>query len=65
MTARENMSGTLTVKEAAKRFGVHANTLLHWCKIGTLPSWRSGTKGRLYIPAEEVAKRLAAKGVEN
>ena len=59
------MSDTLTVKEAAERFKVHPHTILHWCHIGTLPSWRSGPRGRLHIPAAEVEARLAAKGAEN
>ena len=59
----------LTVREAAKALGVHADTARRWIKAGALPSVHAG---RLFVRSSDLAAytgdpeerilRLAGKG---
>jgi excisionase family DNA binding protein len=59
---REASGGWLTRKEAARRAGVHYNTIRHWEKTGRLRRSRAGGRGAMVSATDLEALRAGSGG---
>ncbi|MGA8850029.1 MAG: helix-turn-helix domain-containing protein [Dehalococcoidia bacterium] len=55
----ENMSDMLTVREVARIFHVHPNTLRRWSNNGRIKAYRITPRGDRRFKREEIAQFLA------
>jgi excisionase family DNA binding protein len=55
----ELMSGMLTVREVARLFHIHPNTLRRWSNNGRIKAYRITPRGDRRFKREEVARFLA------
>jgi excisionase family DNA binding protein len=55
----ELMSGMLTVREVARLFHIHPNTLRRWSNNGRIKAYRITPRGDRRFKREEIAQFLA------
>jgi len=59
MANGEHMSNMLTVREVARLFHVHPNTLRRWSNKGRIRAYRITPRGDRRFKREEIARFLA------
>jgi excisionase family DNA binding protein len=59
----ELMSDMLTVREVARLFHIHPNTLRRWSRKGRIRAYRINARGDRRFKREEIAQFLAELGV--
>lgn len=59
METGEHMSSMLTVREVARLFHVHPNTLRRWSNSGRIKAYRITPRGDRRFDREEIARFLA------
>ena len=59
MANGEHMSDMLTIREVARLFHVHPNTLRRWSNNGRIRAYRINTRGDRRFKGEEIARFLA------
>jgi uncharacterized C2H2 Zn-finger protein len=59
---REASGGWLTRREAARRAGVHYNTIRHWEKTGRLRRSKAGGQKGAMVSADDLARLRAGDG---
>jgi excisionase family DNA binding protein len=59
MANGENLSEMLTVREVARLFHIHPNTLRRWSNKGRIEAYRINRRGDRRYKREEIARFLA------
>ena len=59
MANGEHMSGMLTVREVARLFHIHPNTLRRWSNAGRIKAYQINQRGDRRFKREEIARFLA------
>jgi len=59
MANGEHTSDMLTIREVARLFHVHPNTLRRWSNNGRIRAYRINTRGDRRFKREEIARFLA------
>ena len=61
----EHMSDMLTIREVARLFHVHPNTLRRWSNNGTIKAYRINPRGDRRFKREEIARFVTELGAAN
>ena len=59
MASEEQMDDMLTVREVARLFHIHPNTLRRWSNNGRIKAYRITSRGDRRFKREEIAQFLA------